>query len=37
MFVGANAAGALLEIGVVGAQSGAVVVHAMKARDRSLR
>ena len=37
MLVGATAAGALLEIGVVGAQRGAVVVHAMKARDRFVR
>jgi hypothetical protein len=37
MLIGANAAGALLEIGVVGAQGGPVVVHAMAARERFLR
>ena len=37
MLVGANAAGSLLEIGVVGAQGGTVVVHAMAARERFLR
>ena len=37
MLIGANEAGALLEIGVVGAQGGAVVVHAMAARERFLR
>jgi hypothetical protein len=33
----ADAAGALLEISVVGAQGSAVVVHAMAARERFLR
>jgi hypothetical protein len=37
MLVGAKGAGALVEIGVVGAQGGAVVVHAMAARERFLR
>jgi hypothetical protein len=36
MLVGANAAGALLEIGVVGSQSGPVLVHAMATRERFL-
>jgi hypothetical protein len=37
MLVGPNAAGALLEIGVVAAEGGAVVVHAMAARERFRR
>jgi hypothetical protein len=37
MLVGANAAGALLEIGVVAAQGAPLVVHAMAARKRFLR
>lgn len=37
MLIGSGVAGALHEIGVVQASTGAVIVHAMPARDRFLR
>jgi hypothetical protein len=37
MFVGPDRAGKLLEIGVVTASDGAVIVHAMEARPKYLR
>lgn len=37
MLIGANAAGVLHEIGVVPAETGAVVVHAMRVREKFLR
>jgi len=37
MLMGPNPAGALMEIGVVGSQTGPVVVHAMRARPKFLR
>lgn len=37
MLIGANAAGVLHEIGVVQAETGAVVVHAMRVREKFLR
>ena len=37
MLIGANAAAVLLEIGVVEATAGSVVVHAMPAREKFLR
>lgn len=37
MLIGANTAAVLLEIGVVEATSGSVVVHAMRAREKFLR
>jgi hypothetical protein len=37
MLIGANTAAVLLEIGVVEATTGLVVVHAMRAREKFLR
>lgn len=37
MLIGANAAAVLLEVGVVEATTGLVVVHAMPAREKFLR
>jgi hypothetical protein len=37
VFVGSDRAGRLLEIGVVGASDGPVIVHAMEARPKYLR
>jgi len=37
MPIGANATGVLLEVGAVGATTGPVVVHAVQARETSLR
>ena len=37
MLVGAGVSGALHEIGVVAATTGAVIVHAMPAREKFLR
>ncbi len=37
MLIGANTAAVLLEIGVVEATTGSVVVHAMSAREKFLR
>lgn len=37
MIIGGDAAAVLYEIGVVQAATGAVVVHAMRARDKFLR